>query len=118
MTEEQKNIGLEIMKILQLNGINNAEIKFDMCTIDIIVECNTIAKYTSLSKGRFRVFWSPTYDFKIQYLKAGRPYFDGYEVHTGGWSDSLTYADIMPTYLNDIENLKNWDKRFNRGSFQ
>lgn len=84
---------------------------YDSCTIDIVVEVGTIAKSGRLSQGRFRVFWGSDRNYKIGYLPAGLPFYDGYEVQSGRWQ-YITLDDVLNVYNKDVSNLADFHKKY------
>jgi hypothetical protein len=80
----------------------DAQIAFDLCTIDIIVVMDSDVKMRGLNKGIFRVFWSSKGDNKLNYLGVGIGHYDGYEIKRG-WSPNLEIKQVTSILKKDIE---------------
>ena len=77
------------------------KVEYNNCTIDIVLDSG---KQTSLTTCRFRIFW---HDASIGFLKAGAPYFDGYEVYAR-WIRNVDAKDVYELYMQDIKDITNY----------
>lgn len=111
MDSKQINLGNKILDILKTNNVN-CDMVLGNCTIDINVVVSDIeSQKPNLNTGIFRVFWHNEGLYNIGYLRAGFPYYDGYEVHNK-WAMNIPLDEIMDYYNTDVINLAKYHNRF------
>lgn len=103
LDENQIKMAQEVSSILSDNGFVN-EVKYDLSTIDIIVEIGKI-KTSHRTKGRFRVFWDGDENYTLGYLPAVDPFFDGYAIIGNKWIRNISMDDVIEIAKNDVLSL-------------
>ena len=100
LTYKQIDLAKKVAKKITSIGAN-ANIQYDIGTIDITVVMDLDTKMKGLNIGRFRVFWSSNGENKLQYLGVAIGHFDGYEIKRG-WSSNLEIKDVASVLKKDI----------------
>ena len=100
LTYKQLYIADKVSKEIIKIGYD-AKVEYSSGTIDILVTMDADEKMNGLNIGRFRVFWCPNGDNKLQYLSVGRGHFDGYEIKRG-WSADLLIDEVSNILKKDI----------------
>jgi hypothetical protein len=95
-------LALKGFDLLTVNKLN-PEIKYNNCTIDVIIEIGKL-KISDLTKGRIKIFWDRERNYTIGYLPSGARFFDGYEVFNK-WVRNITISDCIPLIEKDMDDL-------------
>lgn len=106
----QMNLVREICEVLNQKGYDFV-IDDSSCRIDINLEVGRIKK-DDFTKGVIAVFWSDTDINKIDYMRAGYDFFDGYEIKNTWLCKSLTPEEAVLAYEEDVERVIKYQEKY------